>query len=186
MKRTRDTASFSVARSIAGVAVVTAALSAAIGGLELTGRSVAFAQAPVSDSTFSELVAFVEKRGWTVDLGRLCTALKLGPAETECKFKQVAVAEEGGTLANHGFNLALSATQPLPYIVLYHLRPLVGTFFVVTSGGVLKAAFYRAQGADYTALPDDDAKQAFLTEVEFWKKNLSTLEEMAKAGGIKR
>ncbi len=144
------------------------------------------AQKSASDPAFSDIVTFVERWGWTADLGRMCAALKLGPADFECKFKQVAVAEGGGTLPNHGFNLPLNVGQPAQFIVLYHLRPLVGTFFVVSLDGTLKASVYRTPGADYTALPDADAQSAFQAEVQFWKTNLAKLEEVAKQGGIRR
>ena len=174
----------SAVRNRVRVALILVTLPVATAVFAVAQRSVA--QNSTSDPAFSAIAAFVEKWGWTADLGRMCAAFKLSPAEIECKYKQVAVAEGDGTLPNHGFNLPLNASPSAPHVVLYHLRPLVGTFFVVSLDGTLKASFYRAPGADYTTIPDDEAKQAFLAEIAFWKKNLPTLEEMAKAGGIKR
>jgi hypothetical protein len=85
----------------------------------------------------------------------MCAAFKLG-SEGDCNFKQMAVSESPpGTVDSHGFNLPENSTRPDSYVVIFHLSPLVGNFFVVSPEGILKASYYRAKGEDYTEIPNE-------------------------------
>ena len=93
----------------------------------------------------SELTRIVVKHGWPTDLGRMCVAMKLG-SEVDCKFMQVSVSpSEPGTVDSYGSNVPLRTVGPDPYVVMFHLGPLIGDFFVVSPQGRLEASFYRAK-----------------------------------------
>jgi hypothetical protein len=116
-----------------------------------------FAQAPsgVPDraALVSELTTTVLQHGWPTDLGRMCVAMKLGLG-SECKFKQISVSPSGpGAVDYYGFNVPFSNARSVPYVIIFHLGPLVGDFFVVSPQGKLKASFYRAKGIDYVEIP---------------------------------
>ena len=112
----------------------------------------------------------------------MCAAFKLG-SEGDCNFKQMAVSESPpGTVDSHGFNLPENSTRPDSYVVIFHLSPLVGNFFVVSPEGILKASYYRAKGEDYTEIPNEDADRAFAAAVAFWKRNLPNLKDLIAAG----
>jgi hypothetical protein len=131
----------------------------------------------------SELIGIVREHGWSASMGRMCAAFKLG-SESNCNYKQMAVTESPpGTVDNHGFNLPEISTGPDSYVVIFHLTPLVGNFFVVSPDGTLKASFYRGKGVDYTEIPNEDASRAFAAAVAFWKQNLPKLKDLIAAGG---
>ena len=131
----------------------------------------------------SELVGIVREHGWPANMGRMCATFNLG-SESNCNFKQMAVSEGSpGTVEDHGFNLPEISTGPDSYVVIFHLTPLVGNFFVVSPEGTLKASFYRAKGVDYTEIPNEDARRAFAVAGAFWKQNLPKLKDLIAAGG---
>lgn len=133
-----------------------------------------------------ELTNTVAQSGWVVDMGRMCAAMQLR-THGHCKFKQLSVsASEPGTVDNYGFNVPLDGVDPLNYVVFFHLGPLVGNFFLVSSGGELKAAFYRAKGVDYTEMPIQDARRAFDASFVFWSENLTKLKELIAKGNLPR
>jgi hypothetical protein len=114
----------------------------------------------------------------------MCVAMKLG-SEVDCKFTQVSVSpSEPGTVDSYGFNVPLRSVGPAPYVVMFHLGPLVGDFFVVSLQGKLKASFYRAKGIDYTEVPLSDARRAFDASVEFWRTHLQPLKTLIAAGNL--
>jgi hypothetical protein len=153
-----------------------------------TFDGLALAQAPSSKTDHaaivSELTGIVTRHGWPTDLGRMCVAMKLG-MEADCKFTQISVsANEPGTIDNYGFNVPLTNAGPAQYLVMFHLGPLVGDFFVVSLQGKLKASFYRAKGIDYTEVPIGDARRAFDASVVFWSKHLQPLKDLIAAGNL--
>ena len=143
-------------------------------------------QAADAGPVVSELMGIVGKHGWAANLGRMCVVFRHG-AETECKFKQIAVSGgEPGTLDNHGFNVPLTSTAEASYVLIFHLGPLVGNFFLVSPKGELKASYYRAKGVDYTEIPTEEAGRAFAGEITFWRENLPKLKESIAAGNPPR
>jgi hypothetical protein len=131
-----------------------------------------------------QLTSVVVRHGWPTDLGRMCVAMKLGP-EADCKFTQISVSpNEPGTIDNYGFNVPLGSADPSRYVVIFHLGPLVGDFFVVSPQGKLKASFYRAKGIDYTEVPLADARRAFDASMVFWRTHLQALKNLIAAGNL--
>jgi hypothetical protein len=150
------------------------------------GATLARASSGVPDrvALVSELTRIAVKHGWPTDLGRMCVAMKLG-SEPDCRFTQVSVSpSEPGTIDSYGFNVPLRSVGSAPYVVIFHLGPLVGDFFVVSPQGKLKASFYRAKGIDYTEVPVADARRAFDTSMAFWRSNLQQLKDMIAAGKL--
>jgi hypothetical protein len=153
----------------------------AFGGATLP---LASSGAPDRVALVSELTRIVVKHGWPTDLGRMCVAMKLG-SEADCKFTQVSVSpSEPGTVDSYGFNVPLRSVGPAPYLIIFHLGPLVGDFFVVSPQGKLKASFYRAKGINYTEVPLLDARRAFDASMVFWRKNLQPIKILIAAGKL--
>jgi hypothetical protein len=152
------------------------------------GATLAQAPSGMADraALVSELTTTVVRHGWPTDLGRMCVAMKLGP-EADCKFTQISVsANEPGTVDNHGFNVPIGSAGPPTYVVIFHLGPRVGNFFVVSPQGELKASFYRAKGVDYTEVPIADARRAFDASVVFWSNNLQPLKDLIAGGNLRK
>jgi hypothetical protein len=150
------------------------------------GATLAQTPSGISDraALVSKLTRIVVRHGWPTDLGRMCVAMKLAP-KTDCKFRQISVsANEPGTIDNYGFNVPLRKPGPATYVVIFHLGPLVGDFFVVSPQGKLKASFYRAKGVDYTEVPIADARRAFDASMVFWGNNLQPLKNLIAAGNL--
>ena len=141
---------------------------------------------PDKAALVSELTALTVEYGWTANLSRLCPAMRVG-TEADCRFKQVSVsASPAGTIDNHGFNVQVAAAGSEPALLLFHLGPLIGNFFLVSPQGEIKAAFYRAKGVDFTEIPIAEASAAFETSLKFWRDNLPILKEQAAKGGLAR
>jgi tetratricopeptide (TPR) repeat protein len=132
----------------------------------------------------SELTQMVEKHGWQVDMGRMCTPMKLN-SPSHCRFKQITVSSNApNTRDDNGFNVP--EDKDPQYVIIYRLEPLVGNFFVVSLDGTVKSAFFRAKGVDYTELPVEESSRAFEEAVIFWATNLETIKGMIAAGGLRK
>jgi len=130
------------------------------------------------------LMQLVEKNGWRVDLGRMCSEMKLD-SQRDCMFKQISVSSDVPDVTeSNGFNVPQGNSPQ--YVVIYSFEPLVGNFFVVSLSGTLKSAFFRAKGIDYTEVPLADARRAFEKSIKFWNVNLETLKRMPAGDGPKR
>ena len=132
----------------------------------------------------ADVIAFVNRSGWPVDLGRMCKAFNV--SQSDCRFRQVAVDTSQDGLDNHGFNVPVEATDVSGYVVIFHLRPLIGEFYLASPEGELRAALYRAKGLDFTPIANDEARHAFESEVSFWRVNLIGLERRLPEGGRQR
>ena len=156
---------------------------AGAGGLR---AQTALPQNPETPALVSELTAIVTQHGWPANMGRMCPALKLG-SDSGCMFTQIALSgSEPGVIDNYGFNVPAENSGARPYVLLFHLGPLVANFFVVAPDGTLLSSFYRAKGVDYAEIPTRDAAKAFATSVSFWAQGLPKLKEMIAAGNIPR
>ena len=130
-----------------------------------------------------EVTKLVEEHGWQTDMGRMCTLMKLNSL-SNCRFKQITVsANAPNTRDDNGFNVP-DDKEP-HYVVIYHLEPLVGIFFVVSLDGTLKSSFYRAQGVDYSELPISETRHSFDEAIHFWIRHVDTIKGMIAAGDLK-
>jgi tetratricopeptide (TPR) repeat protein len=137
-----------------------------------------------SSALISELTQLVQTHGWQVDMGRMCTLMKLS-LQSECKFKQISVKSDvPNTVDDNGFNVPEFKNPQ--YVVIYRFTPLVGNFFVVSLDGTVKSAFFRAKGIDYTEVSLADTRQAFEASIGFWKEHLETIKGMIAAGGLRK
>ena len=119
-----------------------------------------------------------------VDMGRMCTLMKLN-SPSNCRFKQITVSSNApNTRDDNGFNVPEDINPQ--YVIIYHLGPLVGNFFVVSLDGAVKSAYFRAKGVDYTELRVAESSRAFEETVIFWAMNLETIKEMIAAGGLRK
>ena len=123
----------------------------------------------------ADVVELVEAKGWRADLGRLCAEFALPQPSAPCTFNQLSVQEIDGRSDPRGFNVPLRQNGSLPFILIFHLGPLVGEFFVATSDGILTKAFYRSKGRDYEELPIEDVQDEFQRDLQYWTANLSRL-----------
>ena len=175
-----STASYHHSRKIsclAGMVAAVALCSSSAPAFHSTRSGVVVLQESVGDAgarpPFEAVVALVRRHGLPADLGRLCLAFGL---QQSCWFKQVAVdgSVDGGE--HRGFNVPLQGTAT-PYVLIFHLRPLVGEFFVASAQGELVAARFRAKGIDYEPLSPDEAHRGFESEVAFWRSHLGALQK---------
>jgi hypothetical protein len=120
--------------------------------------------------TISAIVGHVRANGWPVDLKALCAALEIniGP---RCLFLQIALHKKESSSNDHGFNVPADSGAPAR-IVLYHVTPLTGEFFLATSDGKLLKALFRSRGNAFETMPADQAVAAYRGELEFWQASL--------------
>ena len=108
----------------------------------------------------------------------MCRALELFPSAT-CKFKQIAVSEAPpGTIDNHGFNVRIGSVNGPTELMIFHLTPSRGNFFVLSPTGELRAAFKRGIGYDYTPVPRDEGQHALAIALAFWRTNLESMKAL--------
>ena len=162
---------------IAGTVAAMALFPASAAGFHAARSGVHVLQESAGDPaawpSFGAVVGLVQRHGATADLGRLCQAFGL---QQSCLFKQVAVDANSDGREHHGFNVPANGTAS-PYVVIFHLRPLVGEFFVASAQGELVAARFRAKGIDYSPIVPDEARRAFESEVAFWRSHLDGLQK---------
>lgn len=132
-----------------------------------------------------EVTSLVSQYGWRANLGSVCSSMRLGP-ETDCIFKQIAVnIAPPGTIDNHAFNVPAEVSGMSPDVMIFHLRPFVAYFFVVSSDGKLRSSFYRARGSDYTEIPTSDVQHEFDASLNFWVDILPQLKDQLRSGGAR-
>lgn len=121
-----------------------------------------------------EIVELVKAKGWRANLGRLCQAFSLEPLGPDCIFKQISVEETQVRGDPRGFNVRVGVGE-VSYLLIFHLGPLVGEFFVASPQGELLRAFIRTKGRDYEQVANDVVHGEFLTDVAYWKDNFSRI-----------
>jgi hypothetical protein len=120
---------------------------------------------------FADVVQTVQGFGWQKDLGNLCSRFRLDAAS--CTFKQLSVRDSQAQDHPRAFNVPEQGRE----LLMFHLRPLVGEFFVVSPQGKLMRAYYRAVGRDYEQLPPHEAEAEFQADLRYWLDNLDRLKQ---------
>ena len=136
---------------------------------------------PQSFAPLADVVAFVERRGWSVDLAYLCKGLSLTEAANECPFRQIAIHAKTKKLDDHGFCVPTYESPPR-HLVIYHAGQLSGEFFLASIDGRLIRAVFRARGTDFEAMSDERGNTAFKNELAFWQSNLAGIERDVSNG----
>lgn len=122
----------------------------------------------------SEIVQLVETRGWSADLGRICQEFALEPLGSDCIFKQISVQEEQGRGDPRGINVP-ARTSEVSCVLIFHLGPLVGEFFIVSPQGELLKTFIRTKGRGYEQISNDDVRDEFLADLAYWTDNFTRI-----------
>lgn len=145
------------------------------------------AQNDPASVTFSDIVQFVREKGWRINLGEICQKLQLPHGSDGCIFQQLSVQEAEGRSDRRGLNVPVFS-GPLPsYVMIFHLNPLVGEFFIVSPDGELINAFLRFKGSDYSRVSNNDVREEFDKDIAYWAKNIVRLKKSlaAKPSGLK-
>ena len=101
--------------------------------------------------TFSDVVQYVQQHGWRVDLGDMCTKFELPRSGDDCIFRQLSLQDQREAGSDpRGFNVPAVWNTGPQYVLIFHLRPLVGEFFIVSPDGILMRAYLRFKGTDYS------------------------------------
>ena len=152
-------------------------------GAARAGQATQQADGPVA---FGAVVRFVDEEGWRVDLGKLCAELDLSLPDGGCVFKQVSIQEMGDRGDPRGFNVPRHPNGIIPFVMIFHLGPLVGEFFIASAEGQLIKAFYRTKGAGYRPLPNSEAQDEFKADLAYWVANLSRVKQSIEAHRAQR
>ena len=67
------------------------------------------------------------------------------------------------------------------YVLIFHLRPLVGKFFIVSPDGILMRAYLRFKGTDYSRAANEEVQQEFNKNLAYWTTNFSRLKKALEA-----
>lgn len=126
-------------------------------------------------ASLADIIAFVQLRGWPIDLGYLCKGFSLTVGNNKCAFRQIALHTKTAELDDHGFNVPTNEFPPL-HIVIYHVTPLTGAFFLASKDGRLIEAISRARGTDFEPMSELAASAAFAAELSFWQSNFDQIE----------
>lgn len=138
---------------------------------EALNRLAAYSKLQLSTS---DVVRLVKEKGWYVNLGTICAEFDIGDPNN-CVFKQISVEDEHESRQYpRAFNVSEGASSNL---IMFHLTPLVGEFFILSADGQFLKAFYRAKGRGYDPLPADDVRQEFNADLNFWIENLDRLAQ---------
>ena len=103
--------------------------------------------------SFTDVIALVKERGWKANLGPICKIFELVPRGDDCIFAQISGEETKGRGDMRGFNVRVLAGDVAPYVLLHHLAPLVGEFFVASPKAELIRAYYRTRGPATSRYP---------------------------------
>jgi hypothetical protein len=123
----------------------------------------------------ADVIKWVQERGWDINHEPLCAELKLVPTSAGCNFKQVSVQELDGRGDPRSFNVPAGSASVMPYVLVFHLGPLVGEFFVVSPEGQLLTAFVRRKGTGYSQIPNNDVQEEFRKDLAYWIDNFARL-----------
>lgn len=148
------------------------------------GINIVIAATQANASNLSKLIELVESKGWKIDLERICSRFGIASDQTGsdgCRLTQLSVQDTEGRGDPHGFNVPERRDGALPYVLMFHLGPLVGEFFLVSAEGKLLKALYRAKGRDYEELRLEDVKSEFEADLAFWTNNISRLEALTES-----
>ena len=80
-----------------------------------------------------------------------------------------------------GFNVPAVSNAGRPYVLIFHLRPLVGEFFIVSPDGILMRAYLRFKGTDYSRVPNEEVQTRFNKNLAYWTTNFSRLKKTLEA-----
>jgi hypothetical protein len=140
----------------------------------------AFAETPrpsaPSHASFEDVIEMVRQHGWRVNLGHLCAEFNLSASASGCAMQQVSVEDVEDQSYPRGFNVPSSGDAATD-VLLFHLNPLIGEFFVVSSEGNLKAAFVRSKGTGYDRVANEVVRDEFERDVAYWKRNFSRVKQ---------
>jgi hypothetical protein len=132
--------------------------------------------------TLSDVVQFVQQQGWRANLGDMCTKFELPRSGDDCIFIQVSLQDEREATSDpRSFNVpAISNAEP-QYVLIFHLRPLVGEFFIVSADGILLRAYLRFKGTDYSHVPNEEVQQEFNKNLAYWTTNFCRFKKGLEA-----
>ena len=128
------------------------------------------AQSHTPAPTFRDVVQFVSRRGWRVNLDKLCAEFGMPEGRDNCTFRQISIQDATDLGYPRGFNVSDFAGPKGRYVLIFHLQPLVGEFFLVSSDGALIRAFYRGKGRGYDPLPNEDVRSEFEADLAYWRE----------------
>jgi hypothetical protein len=132
--------------------------------------------------TLSDVVQFVQQQGWRANLGDMCTKFELPRSGDGCIFRQLSLQDEREARSDpRGFNVpAVSNAEP-QYVLIFHLRPLVGEFFIVSADGILLRAYLRFKGTDYSHVPNEEVQQELNKNLVYWTTNFCRFKKDLEA-----
>jgi len=133
-----------------------------------------------AEASFSALIEFVQASGWRVNLQTVCGKLGVAHLTPECAFKQISVEAEAGRFFPHGFNVPVVPTGDVPYVLLFHLHPLVGEFLIVSPRAELISLHVRSKGSDYERVANELGQRVLEAELRFWTLNLDGVKALPK------
>lgn len=127
-----------------------------------------------NSAELSQIVQLVKEKGWRADLGTICQEFSLEPHRRDCIFKQISVQEVQGRSDPRGFNVPDGAGD-VPYVLVFHLSPLVGEFFIASLQGELLKAFVRTKGRGYEPIHNDAIRDEFFADLTYWKDSFDRI-----------
>ncbi len=128
-------------------------------------------------ATFNDVVRFVERQGWRIDMGDLCGKLGLTQVKNACVFRQLSIEDSRERSFPRGFNVAAAGEDGQTKVLIFHLNPLIGEFFIVSSDGALAEAYLRSKGSDYERVPNDVVRDEFEKDLMYWQNNFNRLTD---------
>lgn len=128
-------------------------------------------------ASFSDIVALAQHQGWRMNLRDLCRRFGLAQRSDDCIVRQLSFTEVEGPSHPRSFNVPATSSNASTDVLLFHLNPLMGEFFVVSSEGFLKAAFLRSKGTDYEQVANEVVRDEFDKDLAYWRANYLRMKE---------
>lgn len=155
-------------------------MTAVVGVACLLPAGPATSEQMSAEASLSVLIEFVQDSGWRARLGPVCMKLGVGHLTPECIFKQISVEDDSGKAYPHGANVPVVSTKQIPYVLLFHLNPLIGEFLIVSPRAELIAIYVRSKGTDYQQISNEQGQRALNAELKFWSTNLDKIKALPK------
>lgn len=138
------------------------------------GSAVLSSADDVSASDLAELAQVIGRRGYSVNLDPLCSAIEVDHLLKGCQFRQVSVGLKTGDGDILAFNVPAGANTP-PFVIVFHLAREIGEIYLVSMSGGLVKAYAQVENGNFALMKSADAKQRFLIDMAYWARNVASI-----------
>lgn len=128
----------------------------------------------LSAGDLAELADIIGKRGYSVNLAPLCSAIEVDHILKNCQFRQASVGLKTGDGDILAFNVPIEQNSP-SFVVVFHMAREIGEIYLVSMSGELVKAYVQVENGKFVLTETTDAKQRFLIDMAYWGRNIASI-----------